>query len=915
MRSGEEIRAALVKFAAKWGDYDGSEKAEAQTFLNELFAAYGTDRLGAGARFEDFKTSAGFMDLHWPGNLIVEMKAPGVPVASARDQVERYWRESADDDADVPAARWVLICNFGSFELWEPGRFPAKPRYSFTLKELPDRYDALLFMADSAVEPIFIEHHRHLSREAAKLVADLYHSLLDRAAAPVNEVQRFVLQSVWCLYAEDLLMLEDYPMQNLVARLRANPNLNPAAEFQFFFTVLNQKGNHNRTGHYSGTRYVNGDLFSSASGIALNQVELKLLASAAEFDWRQVDPTIFGSLLEGVLGPERRSALGAHYTHEADIMKVVTPTIIRPWRKKIDAVGSPQAGVFLLHELCAFTILDPACGCGNFLYVAYREMRALESELKAKIKEVSHQKGLPVPAGDLPYYPLRNLYGLEIEPVAVLISRLTLWMGQRQMIDRFGLAEDPLPLVDMSSIKHADSLQIQWPEVDAIIGNPPFLGSQFIRSRLGDDYADWLAKRFKVGIKDLVTYWFRIAQDHLKPGQRAGLVATNSVSQNRARSASLDYIVSTGGVITDAVSSQKWPGDAKVHVSIVNWIKKPADAITECSLDGSEVPAISSSLTSLDPHEWTPAILAANKARCFQGPIPVGAGFIVSDGEARRMLEQDPKNEDVVRPYLNGEDIAERPDQSPSRWIIDFGLRTLEEARHYAAPLDIVRSRVRPARESNNRKLYRDVWWLFGENRPGMRRALSGLDQFISGAAQGKRLIVAFQDARVCPSNLTNVFAFDDEYSMGVLLSRTHEIWAWHQSSTLKGDLRYTPTSVFATFPWPDPVTPAQRERVAALSRAVVGRRQEICLREGFGLTKLYNLVDDGAYADLKKLHRQLDEAVAECYGWPRSAAQDSDEIARRLTQLNREISEGTRTYAPFSHDSQQLLEGSAHES
>ncbi|MDQ4491747.1 hypothetical protein RBS60_16220 [Sinomonas sp. ASV486] len=912
MRSGEEIRAALVKFATKWGGYTGSEKAEAQTFLNDLFAAYGTDRLEVGGRFEDFKSSAGFMDLHWPGNLIVEMKAPGIAVASARDQVERYWKESADDDADVPAARWVLICNFGSFELWEPGRFPTKPRYSFPLTELPDRYDALLFLADAAVEPVFIEHHRHLSREAAKLVADLYHSLLDRAAAPVNEIQRFVLQAVWCLYAEDLLMLEDYPMQNLVARLRAHPELNPAAEFQFFFTVLNQKGNHNRTGHYAGTHYVNGDLFSSVFGVALDQDELKLLASAAEFDWRQVDPTIFGSLLEGVLGPERRSALGAHYTHEADIMKVVTPTIIRPWREKIDAIASPQAGVDLLDELCAFKILDPACGCGNFLYVAYREMRALESELKTKIKQVAHEKGLPVPAGDLPFYPLHNLYGLEIEPVAVLISRLTLWMGQRQMIDRFGLAEDPLPLVDMSSIKHADSLQTQWPKVDAIIGNPPFLGSQFIRGRLGDDYAEWLAKRFKVGIKDLVTYWFRIAQDQLKPGQRAGLVGTNSVSQNRARSASLDYIVSTGGVITDAVSSQKWPGEAKVHVSIVNWIKKPADTVKEFSLDGFEVPAISASLTPLDPHSWIPAVLRANKGRCFQGPIPVGAGFILSDDEARRLLDENPRYADVVRPYLNGEDITERPDQTPSRWTIDFGLRALEEARQYPAALDIVRNRVRPIRETNNRKVYRDIWWLFGENRPGMRRSLGNLNRFVAGGAQGKRLFVAFQDSSTCPSNLTNVFTFDDDYSMGILLSKAHEMWAWHQSSTLKGDLRYTPTTVFATFPWPDPVTPEQREKVAELSRAVVGRREAICLRENFGLTKLYNLVDDGAYADLKKLHRQLDETVAECYGWPRSAAQDSDEIVRRLTDLNKEISNGTRQYSPFPPRTKAEVQGSA---
>lgn len=159
---------------------------------------------------------------------------------------------------------------------------------------------------------------------------------------------------------------------------------------------------------------------------------------------------------------------------------------------------------------------------------------------------------------------------------------------------------------------------------------------------------------------------------------------------------------------------------------------------------------------------------------------------------------------------------------------------------------------------------------------------------------------MGWQELSTLASDATNVFAFDDDYSMGILLSRTHDAWAWQRASTLKGDLRYTPSTVFLTFPWPDPVTRAQREAVAELSRAVVERRQEICKAENFGLTKLYNLVDDGAYTDLKKLHRQLDEAVAACYGWPRSIAQDGREIVGRLTQLNKDISEGKRGYSPF---------------
>lgn len=899
-RSGEEIRAALVKFAAKWSPYGGSEKAEAQTYLNELFECYGSNRQTAGALFEDFKSSAGFMDLHWPGTLIVEMKKPGVKVETARDQIQRYWLESSDEKADIPAARFVIICNFKELEIWEPGRFPSKPRLTVPLSDLPDKYDSLLFLADTTLDPVFAEHHRAMTKEAAKHIATLYMSLADRSAAPIDEIQRFVLQSVWCLFAEDLGMVDGYPLQTIVKRLLKSPNPKSAMEIGFMFRVLNQKGNQNRTGELHGTRYVNGSLFSEPAEVDLTVDELRMLDQAAEFDWRQVDPTIFGSLMEGVLGDDRRAELGAHYTHEADIMKIVTPTIIRPWRERIEAISSVSGGVDLLDDLCAFKVLDPSCGCGNFLYVAYRELRGLEQELKEKIAATAHSTGIPVPAGILPFYPLNNLYGIDIEGIAVLIARLTLWMGQRQMIDRYGPAEDPLPLVDMSSIRRADALAAEWPEVDAIIGNPPFLGASLLRRSLGDEYLKWLKKRFGVGIKDLCVYWFRKAQDQLKPGQRAGLVGTNSISQNLGRSASLEYLLANGGVITDAISSQKWPGEAKVHVSLVNWIKAPDSAPTDFSLDGRPANSINASLRDEDPNSWEPLPLLQNRSRCFEGPSPKAKGLILDEEAAKRLLQADPANSDVVRPYLTASDITDSPSQTPSRWAIDFGLRTLEKCLGYKAPLDIVRKNVKPEREKNNRKSYREKWWIFAEPRTAMRRELSGLSRFAAVAGHAKRLVVIWCDPWTLASNATNVFAFADDYSMGILLSKTHDAWAWQRSSTLETRLRYTPTSVFETFPWPHPASSIQRDAVAELSRKVIERRQEICEAEDFGLTRLYNLMDDGAYKDLKKLHKQLDEAVAVCYGWPKSIAQNASEIVRRLNQLNKEIIEGARIYDPF---------------
>jgi len=234
--------------------------------------------------------------------------------------------------------------------------------------------------------------------------------------------------------------------------------------------------------------------------------------------------------------------------------------------------------------------------------------------------------------------------------------------------------------------------------------------------------------------------------------------------------------------------------------------------------------------------------------------------------------------------------LAKRPDQSPSRWIIDFATRSLEQATAFPAALDLVRVRVKPERDKNRDKGFREFWWRFGRPRGEMRRAMAELDRYIAGTATGKRLLLGWQSSEVCPSNLVNVFAFDDDYSMGILLSRAHDAWAWAQSSTLETRLRYTPTSVFETFPWPRP-TEAQRTAVASASKALYDRRSELCMEHDMGLTKLYNLMDEGAFQDLKTLHKQLDEAVAEAYGWPKSVAQDNAELVARLRELNRDRS------------------------
>jgi hypothetical protein len=896
--TGEEIRANLSRFAAHWTLYEGSERSGAQTFLNELLVCYGTDLREAGASFEA-RQEGRFLDFLWPGVCIIEMKAPAESkrLSHHRKQALDYWRESADARRGIAAPPFVVLCAFHRFEIWEPGRFPGEPRTSFELVELPDRYDALLFLAGQ--EPVFVDGHAAVTSGAARMVTELNQRLAERRCGGPDERRDFVLQCVWSMFAEDLGQIPGHRFTLLVEDLIANPRRSSADELGRLFELLNDPSPERpQQGQYAGIPYANGGLFEHPTRLHLQVDELELLREAATFNWREVQPQIFGSLLEGTLGHDKQWELGAHYTHDAELQKIVLPTIVRPWRERIENLSTHREAERAQADLMRYVVLDPACGSGNFLYLAYRELRRIERRLHEREAELRVAAGLP----DAPrlniFFPLQNIRGIEIDTFAVSLARVTLWMGHRLAVEELALNETTLPLVDLSGIVNDDALRIPWPDADAIVGNPPYHGSQNLRQVLGDERVEWLKQTFDCGVQDLAIYWFRRAAEQMRPGARAGFVATNSVSQGRARKASLNDVVAHGGVITDAVSRQKWPGEAVVNVSIVNWVQQPAEPPEHFELDGREVVGISTRLreSKLAIEEYEP--LQANLGRSFQGPIPVGSFYLDID-EAEALLGRPEVNyADVVRPYLNGDDIAVDPGQHPRRFVIDFGFRQLEEAEQYPAALAIVRERVKPERDRNRDRGFREFWWRFGRPRGEMREALAPLSRYIAGNAQGKRFLFAWQDRNVCPSNLTNVFAFEDDYAMGVLTSVVHQTWAQSEASTLRIDLRYTPTSCFETFPWPEPDA-ARRVRIGALAAELIAARQAITVREGIGLTDFYNSVDEGAWQPVGQLHRELDSEVLRAYDFPGSLREDPLELKARLARLHADIEAG-RKYTPF---------------
>jgi hypothetical protein len=440
------------------------------------------------------------------------------------------------------------------------------------------------------------------------------------------------------MFAEDLHMLPSHVFTRVVQELASDSSRSSADDLGRLFEYVATQGERPSHGLYEGTPYANGSLFTRPARVHLEPEELELLGrAAAEFNWRQVEPAIFGGLLQGALGRERQWALGAHYTAEADILKVVLPTVVEPWRAQIAGCRTLADVEAAQHGLMHYVVLDPACGSGNFLYVAYRELRRIEAELRRRATDMRRSAGLAGQQTLAVYFPLSNMKGIEIDPFAVQLARVTLWMGHKLAVDELGLDETVLPLVDMSGIRRGDALRLDWPRTDAIISNPPYHGSQRLRGELGNDYVEWLKSEFGIGVKDYAVYWFRKAHERLESGGRAGLVATNSISQNRNRAPSLQWIRDTGGVIVNAVSKQPWPGDAVVNVSIVNWVKEPGDHAKPV-LDGLVVERINAALRSQDVDIGGAHRLSGNRRHSFQGPQPVGAGFVLDRAEASDLL-------------------------------------------------------------------------------------------------------------------------------------------------------------------------------------------------------------------------------------------------------------------------------------
>ncbi|MFE1291771.1 Eco57I restriction-modification methylase domain-containing protein [Streptomyces sp. NPDC058751] len=411
---------------------------------------------------------------------------------------------------------------------------------------------------------------------------------------------------------------------------------------------------------------------------------------------------------------------------------------------------------------------------------------------------------------------------------------------------------------------------------DAVIGNPPFLAGSDITGAMGTNVRDWLVEVCASGYRanaDVVAYFFLRAEKLLTSTGGLGLIATNSIAQGKSREVSLDRMSSSGFTITRSIQSRPWPAvSASLEYAAVWGTYRAVAGGAPRFADDVAVRRISTLLEPAGRVEGNPIRLAENLGVTFEGCKPTGSGFVVTSVEAEEWAEVDPRNREVVLPYLGGEDLNSRPDSSASRHIIDFTNHQEDSAKKYSLPYERAFTQVRPQRLKNNRKVYRDYWWQFAEKRPGLRKAISGLSEVL---AMPRHSVTAM------PSRVANdrvfgdalvVFATESFFDQAVLSSSPHQMWAIKYGSGLRKDPRYTPSGVFETFPFPS----ADDGRMAELGRILNAERSEIMLRRDLGLTKLYSMINDPGIcgssdsdvARLREIHVALDRAVMAAYGW-----------------------------------------------
>ncbi len=926
------------QFIAKWRDVEFGEKQASQEMFLDLCALVGHPTPVAYGSPDAFTfekwVPGGFADAYLEDRFGWEFKGSDDQLPGAFNQLLRY-------QVYLKTPPLLIVSSFRRIQIRTnfPGMETVLHEIPILELEQPRQLTKLrnAFFAPDEFRPN--RSVEDVTRETAELFRDIVADM-ERHTDDPERLARYLNRIVFCLYAEDAGLLPDNVLADILTANRQRPDLSNRAIANLF----EQMAGGGLFGPHEIAHF-NGDLFRPDEPVELSPNAVQRLGEAVSKNWRNIEPSIFGTLFERALDASQRARLGAHYTSADDIMLVINPVVMDPLEREWDAARqeieellegpvSSEAGLSGLRNLpdyspqsrqsenlenpdsdnptdralarllqfqerlAGVTVLDPACGSGNFLYLALRGLLDLEKRV-IDFAAAQDWHGLS------PTVKPNQMRGLEINPYAAELARTALWIGyiQWHQANGFPYTQNPI-LTPLDTIRQTDAIldlsdpdnpaEPEWPAAEFIVGNPPFLGRR-IRNVLGDEYTTKLYGIYSNRLpnaSDLCCYWFEKARAMIedRATKRAGLLATQGIRGRDNRSV-LRSIKETGNIFM-AYPDTEWILDgATVHISIVGF---DDGSETQRCFDGETISDDINADLTVGIDTTIAQRLAENRGIAFEGPSPKGP-FDINHELADQMLSEPLNvngrpNSDVVRRLLTARDIAQG---DRGMYTIDFATMEIDEACQYEKPFEHVAATVRPVRANNRIRKRAEYWWLYGSEASQMRLALQGLDRYIATPRHSKHRIFVWVQSGIICNDSTNVFARDDDYTFGVLHSRSHELWTRNKGTQVReaeSGFRYTPTTCFETFPFPRP-TGEQREAIAAAAAELSRLRENWLNPDGIGatgpsrrtLTNLYNQRPMW----LDNAHAALDAAVADAYGWPADLA--DGEVLERLLALNLE--------------------------
>lgn len=894
--SWNEIRTRAANFAREW-EGEGYEKGQTQLFYRDFFDVFGVPVRRVASFEEPVKNlgdKRGFIDLFWKGMLLIEQKSLGLDLKKAKTQALNYF--PGLKDAELP--RFILLSDFQSFELYD---LEQDEELHVTLADLPKHVEKFGFLI--GVERREFKDQDPVNIEASELIGKL-HDSLEEAGYTGHDLEQFLVRLVFCLFADDTGIFEprDIFIDLLETRTREDGS-DLGGWLAQLFQVLNtaeSKRPKNLDSDLARFPYVNGSLFGDPLLIPSFDTEMRQrLLDACRFDWSGISPAIFGSLFQSVMDKNERRAQGAHYTSEKNILKVIAPLFLDDlWAEfeKLKARKDSRRRVELQafhNRLGAMTFFDPACGCGNFLIIAYRELRSLEIELirELRLYRVVEEQG-ELDAAELSLINVDQFYGIEIGEFPARIAETALWMMDHIMNNRLSLAFGQtyvrIPLRKSPHIAVGNALEMDWqtllPSKDCtfLFGNPPFIGHQWRTKEQQADMARIWGREGQVNRLDYVTCWFKKGMAYTDQGRKAEIafVSTNSITQGEQCGILWPVVFAGGLSIRFAHRTFQWNSEARgkaaVHCVIVGMTYRKDGGRTIYEYDnvrGEPHEAKVSRINGYLIEGLQYAVPArsqppAGRLKMHKGSQPTDgarlkkpeggylkfSNLILEESDRQALLAEDPNAEKWLRPYVGGDELI----SGQWRWCLwlkDADPKEIKTSKPVQERLERVRT-GRLKSPTLSVQAYAKYPTLFTQDRQPKSEYLA-----IPEVSSETRdyIPMAVLPETVIASNKLQIITDAPLYYFAILTSSMHMAWMRTVGGRLKSDYSYSP-SIYNSFPWPK-MTPTQQAGIETLAQAVLNAR------ESFKDTELDVLYDqDSMPPALRKAHADLDKAVDKLY-------------------------------------------------